>query len=239
MFGKLGRCANKRTEVVRFNQPLTGGLLFLMFWYGTSGLKSWVSFPYLSILWCGGTDPCIGSGPWIHLLPASGVVAIANVRVRGSWRIRLLMRWDGIVLEKYYLCLNCCLGMASQESSPLSHVDATIEVRSNLTEPRLLSWQGKAYLDISWKLLPFSSSLWGNRILQRGKEMKKELVLKKVSLRADLHKNLQPWRSQSQTRHGVGITANGLLIMGLMISFHLYHLILHEETRLLSSELDY
>jgi hypothetical protein len=27
--------------------------------------------------------------------------------------------------------------------------------------------------------------------------------------------------------------------MGLIISFHLYHLILHEETRLLSSELDY
>jgi hypothetical protein len=69
--------------------------------------------------------------------------------------------------------------------------------------------------------------------------MKKELVLKKASLRAVLYKNLQPWRSQSQTRHGVGITANGPLIMGLIISFHLYNLILHEETRLLPSELDY
>jgi hypothetical protein len=84
-----------------------------------------------------------------------------------------------------------------------------------------------------------SSSLRGNRILQRGKEMKKELVLKKVSLRAGLYKNLQPWMSQSQNRHGVGITANGLLIMGLITSFHLRHPILHEETRLLSSGLDY
>jgi hypothetical protein len=87
--------------------------------------------------------------------------------------------------------------------------------------------------------LSSSSSLRGNRILQRGKEMEKELVLKKVSLRAGLHKNLQPWRSQLQNRHGVGITANGLLIMGLIISFHLHHLILHEETRVLSSGLDY
>jgi len=86
---------------------------------------------------------------------------------------------------------------------------------------------------------PSSSSLRGNRILQRGKEMGKELVLKKVSLRAGLYKNLQPWRSQLQNRHGVGITANGLLIMGLIISFHLHHLVLHEETRVLSSGLDY
>lgn len=146
MFGKLGRCANKRTEVVRFNQPLTGGLLFLIFWYGTSGLKSWVSFPYLSILWCGGTDPCIGSGPWIHLLPASGAVAIANVRVRGSWRIRLLMRWDGIVLEKYYLCLRCCLGMASQESSPCLYHMSMQRSRFEVTLPNLAYFRDRGKL---------------------------------------------------------------------------------------------